>query len=85
MKQVVLVSFAILAGLFGLVILVNVFYNAAGLFHVQDAASGSTWELILATLLLLSLALGAFYLCYWLLRRLGTLRVAVPPTNHDSM
>jgi hypothetical protein len=79
MKKVVLVCFAILAGLFGLLGVVNLFYNAAGLFHVQDAASGSTWELILATLLLLSLALGACYLCYWLLR------VAVLPTNHDSM
>ena len=85
MKKVVLVCFAILAGLLGLVALVNLLYNAAGLFHVQDAADGSTWELILATLLLLSLTLGAFYLCYWLLRRLHPFRVAVLPTKHDSM
>jgi hypothetical protein len=69
MKKVVLICFAILAGLFGLLAVVNVFYNVAGLFHVQDAANGSTWELTLATLLLLSLASGAFSLCYWLLRR----------------
>jgi hypothetical protein len=84
MKKVVLVCFAILAGIFGLLAVVNVFYNAAGLFHVQDAASGSTWELILAALLLLSLASGAFYLCYWLLRRFNTLRLG-PPRIHDSM
>ena len=84
MKKVVLVCFAFLAGILGLLAVLNVFYNVAGLFHVQDAASGSTWELILATLLLLSLSSGAFYLCYWLLRRFHALRV-VPSTNHDSI
>ena len=85
MKKSFLVCFAILAGLLGLVALVNLLYNVAGLFHVQDAAGGSPWELIFAVLLFLALAVGACYLCYWLLRRFHRARVVAPPTNHDSI
>jgi hypothetical protein len=64
----------ILAGLLGLVALVNLLYNVAGLFHVQDAADGPTWELIVAVLIYSSLMLGPLYFCYRMLRRVHMLR-----------
>jgi uncharacterized membrane protein len=83
MKRLVLICFVILAGLLGLVALVNLLYNVAGLFHVQDAADGPTWELMVVVLIYFSLMLGSFYFCYRMLRCVYLLRQSSLSTQHN--
>lgn len=70
MKKVVFLCLAMLSGSVGLVALVNLLYNIAGLFRIQDAADGPKWELIVAIGIFFTLTLVATYFCYRMIRGL---------------
>jgi hypothetical protein len=75
MKKVVFGVLAALFGIAGLVALLNVWYNVAGLLNVRDAASGETWGLIVASLAFFTLALGMFYGSYRLFRLATVMKI----------
>jgi len=64
MKSTILALFAVVSGLLGLLLALNSLYNLAGLFNIQDAASGPKWETTLATVALAALTFGTFFLAY---------------------
>jgi hypothetical protein len=68
MKRTILALLAIASGLCGLLLVPSFLYNLAGLFNLQNAASGPKWETALAMVALTALAFGAFFCSYRLFR-----------------
>jgi len=68
MKEVPFVVLTILGCIVGLVAVVNLLYNVAGLPGVQDAAGGPKWKTLRAVVIFLLLALGSTYFSYGMIR-----------------
>lgn len=69
MKKLLCGLFGTLSGLLGLVALLNLFYNLDDFVALQAAVSGSRVETGIAVLLFASVTICAFWLCYYLWRR----------------
>ena len=69
MKKALCGLFGTLSGLLSLVALLNLFYNLDYFVEIENVVSGSTTETALAVLLFASVTVCAFWLCYYLWRR----------------
>jgi formate hydrogenlyase subunit 3/multisubunit Na+/H+ antiporter MnhD subunit len=78
LKRIFAALVASVSGLLGLVMVLTLLYNVAGLFKIQDGADGPMWEMVLVVLACFGLIFGAFFLSYRLFRSASAYRAVRP-------